>query len=188
MLIIGVNIDDVRKECALKKERAPKSMKGLRSNAISSARSVIEYAKYEQIPTSFINSSTFVKKTNLLCWHCALSFNCAPRFVALDFHRIVDDAGAESREWVIEGNFCSWACAAAYIELTYNSTKKWALQQNLALVRSQIDSVPVLPIQCAPARISMRAYCGGIGIAQQEFEQTVASLSNLNKPPTSVAF
>jgi len=186
LLIIGVNINNVREECARKKENK-RTRKCTTHSMVSSVKSIIEYAKYEQIPTTFIDANTFVKQTNLLCWHCGLSFNCAPRFVALDFHRFINSAGVESREWIIEGNFCSWACAAAYIDVTYSDSKKWALQQNLALIRSQIDSVPVLPIQCAPARISMRAYCGGIGISQQEFEQTIASYSNISIKPQSPA-
>lgn len=199
LLFAGINIADVRREIlsSHRNETGGENNGAQTTPVMDRARSLLELAKYAQIPSTFINCETFISRTNLLCWHCSLPFGGIPRFIAIDFRpingaqippRSLSTSCAESPrnpaqcEWNIEGNFCSWACASAYIDTHYKGSKNWTLQHNLAIVRAQFESCPILPVRPAPARTVMRAYCGACGMSQQEYEHTVAELS---KAPTS---
>ena len=147
--------------------------------AAANSRSLIDFANYMAIPHSFVSSESHPKRTNLLCWHCGLPFNRTPRFIALDSARTVssDVKADRTYEWIIDGNFCSWACAAAHIDDHYQEPKKWSLNQNLSVVRAQADGVKIRPVKRAPDRIKMRSYSGAPGMSQQEYADRVELLS-----------
>lgn len=172
LLIFGVRLDEVRTALAKIPGKGPQTPKPI--IAPNSRVPLIDYAHYTALPRTFTSADAHPRRTNLLCWHCGLQFAQVPRFIALSSTR----KGPDEYEWVIDGNFCSWACAAAYIEEHYQDPKKWALLQNLAIVRARVDGAPICAVRPAPSRTKMRSYCGASGMTQQEFTDLVNMLSS----------
>jgi hypothetical protein len=174
LLVFGVSLDEVRS--ALANNTAKSQLAPQRAAA---SDTLIDFADYSILPHTFMRADLHPTRTNLLCWHCSLPFTCVPRFIALESARVApsEPCGAETYEWTIDGNFCSWACAGAYISANYKDPKKWALMQNLAVARAQADGVKIRPVRCAPSRTKMRLYCGTSGMSQSEYASTVEALS-----------
>lgn len=192
LLIFGVKLDEVRaamsaqpKPAAVEKKTTPNVLRPMITKSELSSAPLIDFANYMPLPRVFTSASAHPKQTNLLCWHCSLPFNRIPRFIALDSLRTQGATqDQEVYEWTIDGNFCSWACAAAYIDEHYQDPKKWTLMQNLSTVRAQADGGPIRPVKRAPSRIQMRSYSGtgsrtnsNFGMTQQEYADLVESLS-----------
>jgi hypothetical protein len=136
--------------------------------AVMASKQLVEFAQYSSIPRLFASIETHPTKSNLLCWNCGLAFVGVPRFIALE--RSLVRAG----EWIINGNFCSWACAGTYIVEHYDEHKKWTLLQNLAVVRAQIERCDVMRVKLAPSRLCMSLYSGEGGLTQQQYSAEVA--------------
>lgn len=198
LLIFGIKLDDIRARLCVEPHATQKSnthascaqssptARDSFDDNLDASPMLIDSANYALIPHSFVDLAHHPKSTNLLCWHCALPFVCTPRFIALDSARAIartpgsEDGASDATvatEWVIDGNFCSWACAAAYIDDNYRDQKKWSLQQNLSVVRAQIDNCPIRAVKRAPNRTIMSAYVGSRGISQHDYAQRVAELS-----------
>lgn len=140
-------------------------------------QSLIDFANYSTYPRTFTTADAHPKHTNLLCWHCSLSFNSIPRFFALSSLRQWSEQTGEFYEWQIDGNFCSWACAAAYIHEHFEEPKKGTLMQNLSIIRSQSDGCRIRSVRRAPSKTIMSSYCGALGMSQQAFADLVESIS-----------
>lgn len=191
LLIFGVKLDDVRNAI----ERSNISSKQNVDKQATAAdidrskttypQSLIDYANYMTLPRVFVNLDAHPKTTNLLCWHCSLLFSCVPKFIPIESIRtgssVIDGRVQDRYEWSIDGNFCSWACVAAYIEEHYSEQKKWTLNQNLAIIRAQIEEMPIRHVPCAPSRTKMQSYCGAGGISQQEYLELLETLSRDQK-------
>lgn len=122
-----------------------------------------------RLPTRFTTFAEHPRSTNLLCWHCALQFDGVPYFIPITSTRISDAA----LEWTIDGNFCSWACATAYINNhTRDPSKKWELLANIANIRACAT-----PIEPAPPRTIMRTYCGEGGMSVRDYIRKVRGAS-----------
>ncbi|MFA5767751.1 MAG: hypothetical protein WC919_07585 [Candidatus Paceibacterota bacterium] len=145
------------------------------SIAVMASEQLVELAHYSNLPRVFLSPETHPTKSNLLCWNCGLTFNGVPRFIALE--RSLNRAG----EWMITGNFCSWACAGTHIVEHYDEHKKWTLLQNLAVVRAQIDECDVTRIKLAPSRLCMSLYSGEGGLTQQQYSEEVARCDASNR-------
>lgn len=174
LLIYGVKLSDVRK--VLNTSTSSHAQKDKARDTSQRSESLIDFANYSKIPHIFTTIDQFPKSTNLLCWSCHRSFTSQPRFIAIESIRAI---GRDAYDWIIEGNFCSWACAAAYIEQHYADTKKWSLRQNLAVVRAQIDGTKIQLVKPAPCHTKMRSYCGADGMSQQDYSELVESLSKV---------
>lgn len=172
LLIYGVKLDEVRAEIS------PKTSAPVLQSKEQPAcqKDLIDYASYNPCPRLFVDAELHPKKTNLLCWNCSLSFDRVPRFIALDCARASESPNVKP-EWTIMGNFCSWACAATYIVEHYVEPKRWALLQNLAVIRSQIDGSKIRDVQRAPSKIVMSSYAGESGMSQQDYSELAERIS-----------
>ena len=177
MLIFDVKIEDVRKALEDSKLVPAANAQQLQSAETSqrpkvSLSSLIDFASFSPIPRVFKDAATHPKNTNLLCWHCGRSFSQAPRFMALESYH-----NETQLEWAIDGNFCTWACAAKYITIHFEEPKRWSLLQNLAVVRAQCDGGKIRLVKPAPDRSAICLYSGSAGMTQEEFIDIVESLS-----------
>jgi hypothetical protein len=183
LLIFGVKLEDIRESLTrIPIEARASAGRGSRSSEKSALHpSLIDFANYMPLPHTFVSPVEHPKTTNLLCWHCSLAFTGSPKFIPLESVRrspqVIDGVLHDQYEWAIDGNFCSWACVAAYIEQYYSDPKKWTIRQNLAIVRSQIEGIPIHLVASAPPRIKMSLYCGATGMSQQDYLEEVESLS-----------
>jgi hypothetical protein len=178
MLIFDVGMEDVRNALESSKLIPPNGQQQIgTTNAPekTTTKSLIDFANFSSIPRVFKNAESHPKNTNLLCWHCGRPFSKIPRFIALESYH--SESQPNTLEWLIEGNFCTWACAAKYINIYYSEPKKWALLQNLAVVRAQCDGGKIRLVKPAPDRNVICLYSGSAGMTQQEFIDIVENLS-----------
>jgi len=175
MLVYDIRLEDVR---AALEALSAKSQKPARADAptVSDRASLIDFANFATIPRVFTTPEEHPKNTNLLCWHCCMMFTSVPRFIALESSRD-SQSSARALTWTIDGNFCSWPCASAYINGHFADPRRWSLQQNLATVRAQFDGVRVRAVNPAPDRIKICLYSGPDGISQHAFAEQIANLS-----------
>lgn len=97
-----------------------------------------EIVTYDKIPEIFITLDEWPTKTNLLCWNCSRSFDCRPVFIPTEIKIIMKDDYRNVREikngyleFKVYGNYCSFNCAAAYINRHYSGENKERLMKNL---------------------------------------------------------
>lgn len=169
MIIFGVTPEDVRGALEARANSRARGRASARDHAHKQS-SIIDFASYSSIPRVFVSAGSHPKSSNLLCWNCSLAFTGPPRFIATDC-----TIRGDVTEWSICGNFCSWACVAAFIrEHCDTRHKKLALLSNLAVVRATVDGGDVCPVQRAPSRLRMSSYCGPGGISQHQYGEYVA--------------
>ena len=71
--------------------------------------------KYDEIPYLFENTETWINRTNLKCWFCDSNFESIPLFIPCNVTK-----NGKNYTMNTLGNFCSFNCSAAYIDLHYN--------------------------------------------------------------------
>jgi len=139
---------------------------------IFDARLIQEYTasvpdvKHDKIPEVYVNLDTWPKKTNLLCWECSCSFQSIPLFIPRSVKQPVSDADISGDMNTI-GNFCSWGCAARYINLHFSGNDKWEKHNLLRLLYKKITGRITYNIRPAQAKTVMIQYGGSQTI--QEF-------------------
>lgn len=176
LILSGIKLDDVRGAMTAAGLTGERKFASTSQSTVSTSPSaaLIDFASYSAIPRTFISIDKHPSQTNLLCWHCSLSFTSYPRFIAFSY-----TMKAGQQEWDIDGNFCSWSCAAAYIDEQHFGDRKWTLLFNLATVRAQADKCPIRTVDHAPRKITMSSYIGAQGMSQQAFSALVADKSRV---------
>jgi len=132
---------------------------------------------YDEIPEVFTGVETWVKKTNLKCWFCDNCFNGSPIFIP---DTVITTIENDIKKFNINtiGNFCSFNCAAAYIELYYLSNKKTEKHNLLKLLYKIIYGVIIHEIIPSPQKTLMQQYGGRMTCI--EYNAIVLSLNESN--------
>ena len=120
------------------------------------------------IPRIFTSIETWPQTTNLRCWSCAFTFESRPCFIPT-FIRKGKKSGIEIG---VEGNFCSFNCAARYMIMVYPpqgafADKHWNVRNNLHIVCSMFAGHPVTHITPAPHMTAFREFGGEM--SKEEF-------------------
>ena len=80
--------------------------------------------KYDKIPATFTGLDTWLSHTNLNCWHCTNKIKFIPKFVPKNIEPRAGDYEKKTKKKCynisVEGCFCSFNCAQAYIDLAYS--------------------------------------------------------------------
>ena len=133
---------------------------------------------YDEIPKRFISKEKWINNTNLKCWSCDCNFHNVPVFVPASLERS-DNVEQLCGSMDVMGNFCSWNCAAQYINLHFTGSEKWEKHELLKLLHkiftgSSIDEiVPSLP------KTLMKQYGGKK--TSQEYRETLMTLNDTYK-------
>lgn len=138
----------------------------------------ISEAVYDEIPKIFTTKEEWVKKTNLKCWSCDCNFHNVPVFVPTSLERS-DIVGKTCGSIDVLGNFCSWNCAALYINLHYSGIEKWEKHELLKLLYKQFTGSSIEYIVPSPPKTQMRQYGGKK--TQQEYRETLIILNDTYK-------
>ena len=110
---------------------------------------------YDKIPAVFSGLDDWPAGTNLLCWACPFSFDGPPRFAPTYIRQ-----GERGRlEVGVEGNFCTFNCAARYIDSAYPQ-KHWRMRDNLCTVYQMFTGRRVPHIPAAPSKTELRMFGG----------------------------
>jgi hypothetical protein len=133
---------------------------------------------FEKIPAVFTSVEEWPFSTNLRCWSCTFTFDGPPCFVPT-FVR----TGSDDRVEVgVEGNFCTFNCAARYIDDTYPpqayAAKHWRMQDILCLVYFYFKGHRVRHIKPAPRKTELIGFGGDLD--EEDFWARMRELDPLN--------
>lgn len=129
---------------------------------------------FDKIPPVFTSLEEWPLSTNLRCWACPFTFDGPPRF-APPYIRPGEDGRTEVG---VEGNFCTFNCAANYIDVTYPPQaypeKHWRMRDNLCHVYFMFTGQRVLHIEAAPPKIDLQEYGGDL--SEEQFWERLRKL------------
>jgi hypothetical protein len=114
---------------------------------------VSTFNTYSKIPLQFTTVDAWPKSTNIKCWWCTQSFKTIPLFIPSYI--------ATNGDMVPEGNFCTWNCSAAHIDVFADSKSKWERHEMLKILHKKITGIPVEYIPRSPLPFTMLQYGGG---------------------------
>lgn len=115
---------------------------------------------YDSIPTTFSSIESWKKKTNLKCWSCDCTFHSVPIFIPTSVDR-PGVPGAPHGRMDVLGNFCTWNCAAGWIDLHFSRGVKWERLELLKLLYKIFNGREISDIMKAPSKTCMEQYGGG---------------------------
>ncbi|AJL34264.1 pB175L [African swine fever virus] len=84
----------------------------------------------KKLPSVFTSVSKWVTHSSFKCWTCHLYFKTVPKFVPTYMRE--NERG--EIEMGVLGNFCSFSCAASYIDLHYTEPKRWEARELLNML------------------------------------------------------
>lgn len=113
---------------------------------------------YDSLPLSL---DTCPKITNLLCWSCTLDIETPVSIPCSDMDSTV-------------GIFCSFNCAARYID-THPNSNKWESQALLKLLYKKNTGLSIDHIVPAPSKTELKQYGGKLTPA--EFKEIISTLN-----------
>lgn len=84
------------------------------------------YVVYDKLPSTFESIKLWPKKTNLVCWHCNLSFDDVPVFIPNVLEPVSNRKSYRNAEKHpisigVTGVFCTFGCAIHYVESRHHS-------------------------------------------------------------------
>ena len=110
-----------------------------------------------KIPMLYTGAHTWVSCTNSNCWYCGMLFDTTPIFVPSS----IEPTGQGKNIMGVEGCFCSFPCAASYINLHYQ--KPWDninRQGMLKILYKELTGKKIDNIPPAPNKYKLVAYGG----------------------------
>jgi len=116
---------------------------------------------YDEIPHEFVDVASWPIGTNLKCWCCPRKCESYPRFIP------TEPRDERCRPF---GNFCTWWCAQAFIEMMFekeNVADASALLVKFAKLFPDVDQ-RIVRFGAAKSRFEMREYCGKRGLSTDE--------------------
>ena len=132
---------------------------------------------YNEIPPVFNDIETWIKTTNLKCWFCDNCFSTTPIFIP---ETIITSIVNDNKKYDIGaiGNFCSFNCASAYIDLYYITNKKTEKHNMLKLLYKLMTGDNVYEIIPSPTKTLMQQYGGKYTVS--DYNSIVSSLTGNN--------
>jgi hypothetical protein len=146
-----------------------------------------ESVQYDKIPEIFTGIKHWRHSTNIRCWNCDFKFENIPVFVPTSFKLFED----ERYEFRVLGNFCSFSCAAAWVNSSiYDTVQKMETMNRLCLLFYSFTGRHIDYINSSPLRTDKVQYGGGL--TTKQFKDRIVELNMLppdaetaGKPETS---
>jgi hypothetical protein len=133
----------------------------------------VKCIEYDKHPTRFINIESWIKKTNLKCWYCDCNFHNVPVFIPQEVKRS-DSPDTNYGEMRVHGNFCSFNCAAAHINIEFRKCK-WEKLEMLKILYYVFTGTQVTNIPPSPLKTNMIQYGGDLSIC--EYTDSIKALA-----------
>ena len=121
---------------------------------------------FDNIPKKFISLEKWPSSTNLKCWECCSYFTSSPTFIPKTMHEEAYGVVA----YDIEGNFCTWNCAAKFARAKYPKTHL-KYKEYMIYIYKLVTGKSIIDIDDPPCRTSINEYCGPDGISVEQFEE-----------------
>ena len=134
---------------------------------------------FEKIPERFAGLESWPTTTTLVCHECGQDFQNRPIFIPSHL--------CSSGEMGVLGNYCSWGCAARWIETQHfrNEDVRWRMRNNLRALYSIFnDGRYVSAIRSAPPRYELRLYGGPYTLEEWRTRARALSPSRSASAPT----
>ena len=133
---------------------------------------------FDKIPAVFTRLEDWPLSTNLRCWSCVFSFDGPPCFIPTYLR-----PGETSVEIGVLGNFCTFNCAARYIDDTFPpqafAQKHWQMRDNLCYAYFRFTGLAdVTHIKPAPPKTELLEFGGGL--SEEEFWNQLRKLDPLH--------
>lgn len=132
--------------------------------------------KYISLPDIFVSKESWPLCTSLLCWSCCSSFTEVPIFIPKVLYPS-SDKHKKYPDMKVYGNFCSWQCAALYINTYFSETERWERYMALKLLYKIMTGLEPRNIPQAPNKTIMIQY-GGLYTIEQ-FRSMFTSISHV---------
>lgn len=116
--------------------------------------------QYNKIPSNFTDLKSWIKKTNIKCWHCDLNFDNIPVFIP----KLIEPSTAISGYNIgTYGCFCSFSCAEAFNNL-HNSRicDNIRVKEMIRFLYKIFNRYHVKEIYPSPSKYEMIQYGGNI--------------------------
>lgn len=130
---------------------------------------------YDKIPKVFTSVSEWIQQTNLKCWSCDCNFHNVPIFIPTSLEKS-DDTDNICGSMDTLGNFCSWNCAALYINLHYMGSNRWEKHELLKLLYKIFTKTTIDEIVQSSPKTNMEQYGGKQ--TQQEYRNELMKLND----------
>jgi hypothetical protein len=120
---------------------------------------------YKKLPSIFESIEQWPKKTNLLCWHCSLSFDTIPIFIPKVIEPVISKTKKNQYSIGVSGVFCSFGDAMEFIK-----NSNWTLMDKIESVNKLkhlykiFYNIPLKDIVSYPSVFDMIQYGGDIEI------------------------
>jgi hypothetical protein len=124
---------------------------------------------YSIIPRNFTSVDSWVKYTNLLCWHCDKIIADYPRFIPKNPAIVNGEDVCE-----VYGNFHTWECALAYARKELPKESYWDTMISIKIFAQKFAyNDNIIP---APNKTIMKQYCGDVGITSEQYDKLIFRL------------
>jgi hypothetical protein len=133
---------------------------------------------FDTIPKIFTGVETWIQKINIKCWSCDCNFHNIPVFVPSSIERS-DNVGQLTGSMDTLGIFCSWNCAAQYINMFFTGCEKWEKHELLKLLYKIFTGKTIEEIIPSPSKTIMKQYGGNK--SQQEYRENLIKLNETYK-------
>jgi hypothetical protein len=145
---------------------------------------------YDKIPQYFTNINKWIKQTNISCWYCYNQIKSIPKFIP----KTIETKNFNSEEEKIynisvEGLFCSFNCAQAYIDECYSKDIYDHINKtNMLLFLYYLFNNKIISyIKPALSKFKMTQFGGNL--TQQEYENEILQMdSNQQKEIEDINF
>ena len=124
------------------------------------------------------NNDSNLNKSNNSCWNCC--WNCCHEYNDLTIsipHQYIKEI------FYINGNFCSYECAARYIFDTYTGSEMWDKISLLNNYYNTSINKKGLKINPAPSKLTLKKFGGNLDIEEYRKSSNNSQYYNVYLPP-----
>lgn len=132
--------------------------------------------EYDTIPPLYTSDNTWIKQTNIKCWSCDCNFQNIPIFIPTSIERS-NNVEVMYGSMDTLGNFCSWNCAALYINTYYTRDEKWEKHEMLKVLYKVFTGSDIDYIVPSPPKTQMIQYGGKK--SKQEYRSILMTLNDV---------
>jgi hypothetical protein len=155
-------------------------LKGVRlsdlTNTCPRASTTVTQSKlYSCLPEEFTGVTTWVKYTNLKCWHCGRTFKEYPKFIPTNPKK----TPLGKFTCGVMGVFHTWNCASAYVADYTSERTNRETQRLLCMVEAMFTGKSRSFIPPAPPRIKLREYSGYSGLTPAEYDELITKTDTI---------
>ncbi len=137
---------------------------------------------YDEIPSIFINLSSWIKSTNLLCWYCRRNIKSTPWFEPQSVDPVQTNSTGNDHETTTDdctfstrGIFCSCSCVVAHILMISELTEKQNKMSMLTLLYSKMTGKKMKTMKPSPPSTLLECYGGNM--TELEYDMMISSIN-----------